>query len=41
MLEHFERIKSLSREETFSDVDARSLPVKIRDAAAWLFSPYL
>lgn len=38
---HFERIKSISREETLAGVDGRSLPVRIRDAAAWLFSPYL
>ena len=39
--EHFERIKATSREETLAGVDGRSLPVRIRDAMAWLFSPYL
>lgn len=32
---------SLSREITLAEMDARSLPVKLRDAAAKLFSPYL
>jgi len=41
MLAHFDRIKSLSTEETLAGVDARGLPAKIRDAIAWLFSPYL
>ena len=39
--EHFERIKTTSRQETLAGVDGRSLPVRIRDATAWLFSPYL
>jgi cardiolipin synthase len=39
--EHFERIKTTSREESLAGVDGRSLPVRIRDATAWLFSPYL
>lgn len=30
-----------SREVFLRDVDSRSLPVKTRDALAWLFSPYL
>lgn len=30
-----------SREVFLRDVDSRSLPVKARDALAWLFSPYL
>ena len=41
MAKHFERIKSVSREETLDGVDSRSLLVRIRDAVAWLFSPYL
>lgn len=32
---------ALSREITLADMDARPLPVKLRDAAAKLFSPYL
>jgi len=39
--EHFERIKTTAREESLEGVDGRSLPVRIRDATAWLFSPYL
>ena len=39
--EHFERIKTTAREESLEGVDGRSLPVRIRDASAWLFSPYL
>ncbi len=41
MLAHFERIRALSVEETLAGVDGRRLAVKIRDATAWLFSPYL
>ena len=41
MSEHFERIKTTAREESLEGVDGRSLPVRIRDATAWLFSPYL
>lgn len=39
--EHFERIKTISHEASLEEVDGRSLPVRIRDATAWLFSPYL
>jgi cardiolipin synthase len=39
--DHFERVRATSREETLAGVDGRSLPVRIRDATAWLFSPYL
>ena len=38
---HFEQVKSAATEETLSGVDGRSLPIRIRDAIAWLFSPYL
>lgn len=41
MSQHFNTIKQQSSEESLANVDARSLPVRIRDAAAWLFSPYL
>jgi cardiolipin synthase len=41
MYEHFEQIKKTSTEETLEGVDGRALPVRIRDATAWLFSPYL
>lgn len=41
MSAHFERIRSLSAEESLAGVDGRGLPTRIRDATAWLFSPYL
>jgi cardiolipin synthase len=41
MDKHFEQVKNTSREETLVGVDRRRLPVRIRDAIAWLFSPYL
>ena len=41
LLSHFDRIRSLSAEETLAGVDGRRFPAKIRDATAWLFSPYL
>ena len=41
MNNHFQKIKATSTEETLSAVDNRSLPVRVRDAASWLFSPYL
>ena len=41
MGEYFERIKKISSEETLAGVDGRRLPVRVRDAIAWLFSPYL
>ena len=34
-------VLAVSRQITLAEVDARSLPVKIRDGAAKLFSPYL
>jgi len=39
--EHFERVKAITFEETLVGVDGRSLPIRVRDAIAWLFSPYL
>ncbi len=39
--EHFEQIRAISSEETLAGVDGRRLPVRVRDAFAWLFSPYL
>lgn len=41
MGKHFDQIKNKSTEETLAGVDARPLPIRIRDAIAWLFSPYL
>ncbi len=41
MGKHFEQLKISSTEESLAGVDGRRLPVRIRDAVAWLFSPYL
>jgi len=41
LLDHFNRVRSLSSKESLASVDNRRLPAKIRDATAWLFSPYL
>ena len=38
---HIRRVIERSRETTMAYLDARSLPVRLRDAAVWLFSPYL
>jgi len=38
---HFDRIKATAYEESLAGVDGRALPIRIRDALAWLFSPYL
>ena len=38
---HFYQSMEKCREITFEEVESRSIPVRIRDAAAWLFSPYL
>ena len=38
---HFESVRARSRPDTLAEVDGRSLPVKLRDAAAKLFAPYL
>ncbi len=38
---HFEMIKEKSKPITVKEMDGRPLPVKLRDAAARLFSPYL
>jgi cardiolipin synthase len=39
--EHFDDIRAKAYEESLSSVDDRWLPERIRDALAWLFSPYL
>jgi cardiolipin synthase len=39
--DHFRATLALSREVTLAEVDGRSLPEKLRDATAKLFSPYL
>ncbi len=38
---HFESVRARSREVTLEEVDSRSLPVRVRDAVCWLFTPYL
>lgn len=41
LAEHFEQVRKCSSEVALEDLDGRSLPVKLRDSLAWLFSPYL
>ncbi len=38
---HVAAVRARSREITLSEVDARTLPVKILDGLAWLLTPYL
>jgi cardiolipin synthase len=38
---HFDGVRARSRETSLAEMDARPLPVKLRDALAKLFSPYL
>ncbi len=38
---HFEEARSRSRRVPLEEIIRRPLPVRVRDAAAWLFSPYL
>lgn len=38
---HFLRAREISRPVTLSEVEGRALPVRFRDALAWLFSAYL
>lgn len=39
--EHVQRKIDLGRPLALDELDGRSLPVKLRDGVAWLFSPYL
>jgi cardiolipin synthase len=41
LVKHFRGILERSREISLTEVDSRSLPVRIRDAICWLFTPYL
>lgn len=41
MRQHFDVVKGLSLKESLTNVDNRSFHVRLRDATAWLFSPYL
>lgn len=38
---HFDTVRHRSREIRFEDVESRTLPIRIRDSLAWLFTPYL
>lgn len=38
---HFQHCLQKSREISFREVEDRSIPVRIRDAMFWLFSPYM
>ena len=38
---HFDTIMAKSRPVTRQELNGRSLPVRLRDAFFWLFSPYL
>jgi cardiolipin synthase len=40
LLAHFHRQRERSEAYTLENLEARSLPTRIRDAAFWLFSPY-
>lgn len=39
--EHYARARSQAREISLADVDGRSIPTRLLDGLAWLFSPYL
>lgn len=41
LVRYFDAVMSRSRHVTAAELRARSLPARIRDAAFWLFSPYL
>jgi cardiolipin synthase len=38
---HMDRVRDASREVTLEQMDGRPLPIRFRDAIAWLFSPFL
>ncbi|MCH9648305.1 MAG: PLDc N-terminal domain-containing protein [Deltaproteobacteria bacterium] len=38
---HCEEVREVSKEVTLEEMDSRSIPLRMRDAFAWLFSPYL
>ncbi len=41
MAAHFEAVRDVSHEVTFTEIEGRPLPERLRDGAVWLFSPYL
>jgi cardiolipin synthase len=38
---HVERLRERSTAVSLHEVDSRSVPVRLRDAFCWLFSPFL
>lgn len=38
---HIDEVREHAREASLKELDDRSLPIRTRDALAWLFSPYL
>ena len=41
LVRHMREAAGRGREMTLARLTARSLPLRLRDAACWLFSPYL
>jgi cardiolipin synthase len=41
LIGYFENIRQLSSPVSLKEIDSRPLPLKIRDALAWIFYPYL
>lgn len=41
VLAHIDAVRARSRDVSLAEVDGRSMVLRARDAAAWLFSPYL
>ena len=41
IVEHFVKVRTGSKAVSLQEMDSRPLPVRLRDAIAWLFSPYL
>jgi cardiolipin synthase len=41
LTEHIKKCRENSKEISLEEMDTRRLPIRIRDAMAWLFSPYL
>lgn len=41
LCDHFMAVREHSKEVSLEEMDGRSIPVKTRDALAWLLSPYL
>lgn len=41
LIRHIDKVREHCRKVSLGELDERSLPVRARDALAWLFSPYL